>query len=116
MKKRIMIIEDDQGILDVMKSILDIHGYDVALQSAIPSGKTINNPPDLFILDLWLGRSDGRKICRLLKKGEKTKHIPIMLVSAVTGLSKYAQDCGADDFLEKPFEIKDLVSKVKKLL
>lgn len=117
MKKKIMLVEDDEGILDVMKVVLEMNGYEVICASCCAvAKKEQRKAPDLYILDLWVGRTDGSKICSCLKKDIKTRHIPVMLVSASRDLKTTAKKVGADDYLEKPFEIDDLLTKVKKLV
>ncbi|MBI2600163.1 response regulator transcription factor, partial [Candidatus Daviesbacteria bacterium] len=104
-KKKVLVAEDDQGIADVVKTILEMNGFEVAIavdEQTIKEMRT--NLPDLLLLDLWMGHSDGKLICRNLKSQASTKHIPIILVSATRDLAKTAKDFGADDFLEKPFD------------
>lgn len=115
MKKKVLIAEDDEGILDILKIILEMHEYNVDI---VRGGKIIkdmqNKLPDLLLLDVWLGKTDGRKICQILKKQASTKNIPIILISATTNLAQSMKDSGADDYLEKPFEMNDLLAKVEK--
>lgn len=116
-KRKVMVAEDDQGISDVLKTILEMHGYEVAVALDEQTVKNINTElPDLLLLDLWMGRSDGRIICKTLKSQPATKHIPIILVSATRDLAKTAKEFGADDFLEKPFDMDNLVKKIRKFL
>ncbi|MCR4305996.1 MAG: response regulator [Candidatus Daviesbacteria bacterium] len=116
-KKKILVAEDDQGIADVVKTILEMNGFEVFIavdEQGVKSMKT--DLPDLLLLDLWMGHSDGKIICRALKSQPSTKHIPIILVSATRDLAKAAEEFGADDFLEKPFDMDNLVKKIRKFL
>lgn len=111
--KKIMIADDDPGIVDAVEMMLKFEGYEV---SSTVNGATVldmqNEYPDLFLLDIWMSGQDGRDICRELKKKKNTKKIPIIMISASTDLEKSAKDAGADDFLEKPFDMKDLLQKI----
>ena len=111
--KKIMIADDDPGIVDAVEMMLKFEGYEV---SSTVNGATVldmqNEYPDLFLLDIWMSGQDGRDICRELKKKKDTKKIPIIMISASTDLEKSAKDAGADDFLEKPFDMKDLLQKI----
>ena len=108
-----MIADDDPGIVDAVGMMLEFEGYNV---SSTMNGATVldieSELPDLFLLDIWMSGHDGRDICRELKKKAKTKNIPVIMISAGTGLAKSAKDAGADDFLEKPFNMMDLLQKI----
>jgi DNA-binding response OmpR family regulator len=115
--KKIMVADDDPGIVDAICLMLDFEGYEV---SSTVNGATVidmkNEYPDLLVLDIWMSGQDGRDICRQLKKDEKTSHIPVLMISASKDIRQSALDSGADDFLAKPFEMDDLLSKIDVLL
>lgn len=110
-----MIAEDDSGILEAMQIMLEDAGYEVMTTG---DGKTVQDMkdelPDLLLLDIWMSGMDGTDICQHLKSQNRTKHIPIILCSANKDTQKLAKGSGADDFLAKPFEMEDFLSKVKK--
>ena len=112
-QKKILIADDDPGILDAIEMMLEFEGYQV---SSTSDGSTIldlkDNYPDLLLLDVWMSGQDGRDICKELKRRKSTKNIPVILVSASTDLKKSARESGADDFLEKPFNMTDLLNKI----
>lgn len=115
--KKIMIADDDPGIVDAVELMLEFEGYEV---SSTMNGATVlelrEEFPDLFLLDIWMSGQDGRDICRELKKNELTRNIPVIMISASTGLARSAREAGADDFLEKPFNMTDLLNKIAKHL
>jgi DNA-binding response OmpR family regulator len=115
--KKIMIADDDPGIVDAVEIILDFEGYEV---SSTVNGSTVLDMktefPDLLLLDIWMSGSDGRDICRELKQRMDTRAIPIIMISASRDIERSAYEAGADDFLAKPFEIDDLLGKIKRLL
>ena len=115
-QKRITVADDDPGILDAVSMMLEMEGYEV---NATLNGNTVltqNELPDAYILDIWMSGSDGRELCKKLKSQEKTKNIPVILISASNDLKHSAEIAGADDFLAKPFEINALLEKVEKAL
>jgi CheY-like chemotaxis protein len=117
MEKKIVVIDDQPDILYVVKSILVRKGYDVATDSTDAILENMKeNYPDLIILDVNLEEMDGGDICHKLKTQESTKHIPIILMSAIMDLPKISDACGADDYLNKPFQSADLLDMVKKNL
>jgi CheY-like chemotaxis protein len=113
--KKIMIADDDPGILDAIGIMLEFEGY--AVQST-PNGTTLltmeDGFPDLLLLDIWMSGTDGRDICKHLKQKESTRNIPIVLISASKDIERSAMEAGADDFIAKPFDINDLLEKIEK--
>lgn len=111
--KQVMIADDDPGILDAVQAMLEFGGYDV---SSTFDGATIldmqDNFPDLLLLDIWMSGTDGRDVCKALKNQGITKDMPIIMISASTELEKSAKEAGADDFLEKPFDMDELLGKI----
>ncbi len=117
-KSRILVIDDDPDILDAIKLTLEDEGYEVNTSSKpITLNKyDLSNLPGLIILDVLLSGSDGREVSRNLKSNPLTKKIPLILISADTAARKNFQGSMADDFISKPFDINDLLEKVKKYL
>lgn len=111
--KKILVADDDPAICDAVSMILQEEGY---LVDTTVDGETIYKMeaefPDLLLLDIWMSGQDGREICKYLKKKELTSQIPIIMVSASRDIEKSAREAGADDFLEKPFKMDDLLSKI----
>ena len=118
MRKKILVVDDDIDILEPLSLLIEAEGYQV---SSIINGKDTfkkidEYQPHLLLLDILMSGVDGRDICRKLKIQEKTKSLPIILMSAHPTANVDAQKCGADDFVAKPFEINDLISKITHLL
>ncbi len=109
--KKILLVDDDLAILDAMSIMLEDEGYEVEVSSDGNPEKNIEKfAPDLILLDIWMSGIDGRTICKTLKTKKETKHIPIIMVSANKDAEKISQDAGANGFLSKPFEMKELFS------
>lgn len=115
--KTILVADDDAAIVDAIALILEDAGYQVqtTLNGEEVTG-LLNNYPNLILLDIWMSGQDGRTICRHLKLQPKTKHIPIIMISANKDTSQIAKESGADDFITKPFEMEELLSKVAKYI
>jgi DNA-binding response OmpR family regulator len=111
---KILVVDDDRDILTVLQILLTQNNYIV---ESVFRWELINKSidsfsPDLILLDISLAGADGRTICKTLKGNAGTKHIPIILFSANTNAEKSFQDYLASDFIAKPFEIDNLISKV----
>ena len=115
---RILVIDDDKPMLEMVKSILDNEGYVVETVSnwTIVFDKIRQYKPDLIILDIFISGSDGRVICKELKKSKTTTNIPVILFSATNRLEAYTKDSNAQGYLKKPFETMELVNIVKEKL
>jgi two-component system phosphate regulon response regulator PhoB len=114
MPKKIVVIEDDNDILDLIQYILEDEGYQVLPAKQTGNIDTIaEHQPDLILLDDRLPGEYGNILCSRIKSNPGTKHIPVVLVSAARDLERVAFNCKADDFLPKPFDLKDLLNLVK---
>jgi len=101
--KTIILVEDDSGIADATKLILQLEGYHVDILINGDGLLEDHTLPDLYILDVQLPGVSGTDICMHLKKQERSKHIPIILLSASPHILKIYKDACADIALEKPF-------------
>lgn len=119
-KEQILVIEDEEDILELVRYNLSKEGYKVegvvSGEEGLKVAQKVN--PDLVVLDLMLPGVDGLEVCRVLKREQVTRGIPIIMMSAkgeesdvVSGL-----ELGADDYVTKPFSPKILVARVKAVL
>jgi len=120
MKKKILIVDDEAQLVEMLKLRLESCGYEAltALDGQVGLDRAKKDRPDLIILDLMLPKIDGYKICRMLKFDEKYKSIPIVMFSARAQESdeKLGYEVGADAYIVKPFESSVLLAKIKELL
>lgn len=110
---RILVVDDDLDFLVLMKFILKNNHYEVRLISNWQEIKTTvkSFQPHLIILDIFLGARDGRKICKELKEDRETKKIPVILYSSSKS-NEIHSACNAQAFVEKPFEILELLKTI----
>lgn len=120
LREKILIVDDDLDILDVLKIMLEAEGYEVIEghdgQEALDIIKKI--VPDLLIIDFKMPRMNGDEVCRILKQDILVQHMPIIML---TGKGEIADkvhgiNAGADDYMVKPFEPQELVARVKMVL
>lgn len=117
MSARVLVIEDDEAILKLIRRSLAYEGYQVVTATDGPSGLTVarDNPPDLVVLDLMLPGLDGLEVCRRLRSGGPT---PIIILTAKDSINDRVMglDMGADDYMVKPFNLDELLARVRALL
>ncbi|SFT77117.1 Response regulator receiver domain-containing protein [Chryseobacterium formosense] len=115
--KTIFIVEDETGIRDALQLLLSFENYDVRSFATV---KAFNNRdqssvPDLFIMDVRLPDGLGTDLCNQIKEDEKTANIPVMIISAHAKADEVINSCKADEFISKPFDIDDVITKIERL-
>lgn len=119
-KKKILIVDDEPHTVQTVKDRLEFGGYEVitAVDGEEALSKARNDAPNLILLDLMLPKMNGYEVCQLLKFDQKYKHIPIIMLTARTQETdkNMGKETGADEYVTKPFEFDDLVSKIKTYL
>ena len=119
-KEKILVVDDEQDIIELIRYNLELEGFRVTSvyngEDALRLAK--REPPDLLILDLMLPGMDGLEVCQVLKKESQTNHIPIIMLTAKTGEPDIVVglELGADDYITKPFSMRELVARVKAVL
>jgi len=117
MSKKILVIDNDQDILDIISFILEENGFNIVLsRSANVLNDVLQIRPDLILLDDWPDRSKGNQLCKNLKESHTTSHIPVIILSTLSDLAQAAADCGADNYIQKPFDIDYLTEVVTTVL
>ncbi|PIU84173.1 MAG: hypothetical protein COS68_00150 [Elusimicrobia bacterium CG06_land_8_20_14_3_00_38_11] len=120
MNKKILIVDDEPAILRILGDVLTDEGYNVIAatdgETGIEKAKEFN--PVLIILDVMLPGINGFEVCKLLKENEQTKKISIIILTGISTLVEHKQKAlqlGADDYITKPFDMSDLLNRVKTL-
>ena len=117
--KKILVVDDDDDVLETIQLILEIGGYEVEpLNDAEVVFERIEEfGPDLILLDVVLGKIDGRVICSQIKCHSETGNIPILMMSGLYDLKEVQNmECAPDDFMSKPFKMDVLLEKIEKLV
>jgi CheY-like chemotaxis protein len=116
MAKKILIVDDNEFMMEVMTFILMNKGYEVM---ALDNGENVlnsvsTNRPDLVILDITMPGMDGREVCKLLKLNPSTRQLPVIMCSANDDIKDALTQKGApDDVLQKPFDTNELIEKIE---
>lgn len=119
-KRRILIVDDNIDAVELLRKRLRSEGYDTgeAYDGEEALTKVTEYNPDLVVLDVMMPKLDGYEVCRQLKVNENTKYIPVLMLTAKSDVESKVKglDIGADDYLPKPFDYKELSARVRSLL
>jgi DNA-binding response OmpR family regulator len=111
---RIVVIEDNPDIKEIMDYILKDEGYEViSSENGAIASTFVDIKPDLVLMDELLPGKRGSEWCAIIKADEAISHIPVILVSTMPNLEDLATKSGADGFLEKPFNIANLSALIR---
>ncbi|UII24977.1 response regulator [Fulvivirga maritima] len=118
MAAKILVYDDDEDILEICKYILESRGYEVFTRQTC--GQVLSDlkevRPDAVIMDNWIPTIGGVRATQLIKQDEEFFKTPVLLFTASKNAQSLAIEGGADDYIEKPFSLKDMEEAVKKLL
>jgi DNA-binding response OmpR family regulator len=119
-KPRLLIVEDDQDISNMLRIYFSGQGYEVdtALRGSIALEKTRQDMPHLIVLDIMLPDIDGFEVCKVLRTNTRTSHVPIIFLTQKDERSDKLQgfELGADDYITKPFDIEELKLRVQRAI
>ncbi len=119
-QKKILVVDDEVDLVETIRFPLESEGFTVLVsyngEDALNQARTEN--PDLILLDIMLPKLDGYKVCRLLKFDERYRNIPILMLTAKTQEKDktIGIETGADEYITKPFDMDELLEKVKAYL
>jgi DNA-binding response OmpR family regulator len=115
-QKKVLIIEDDAGIQELISYILEEEGFRV--DTTVHSLATDLTPhkADLILLDEWVNKKEGHMLCKEIKMMHATQHIPVIILSTSVDIKEIAKNCDADGYISKPFDIDEVVKEVKRVL
>jgi PleD family two-component response regulator len=116
-KTKLLIVDDDRNVITIIRDSFDSMQFEIleAVNGKEALGVVFAESPDMIILDIMMPDMDGYKVCQELKKHESTKNIPIIILSAKTGIEDklMAMGLGVDDYVVKPFDPRELKARVK---
>lgn len=116
--KKIMICDDDLGILEVLEMMLELEGYTVFKESN--SSNLMNEikrtSSDLLLMDLWMPVLSGDQVLKTIRTTKEFQNLPVIILSASVDGSKIASNAGANDFIAKPFNMDEMITTINHLL
>jgi DNA-binding response OmpR family regulator len=119
-KPLILVAEDEEDVRELIVSVFEFSGFDVveAPNGAEAVDLALANPPDVILLDVRMPKMTGFEACQALKAEDRTKHIPVVFLSAYGQEAEVATglELGAEEYLTKPFDLTELVNRITKIL
>lgn len=117
-KTKILVVDDDSGIGEMLKTLLEFYGYEVIVTEKPDEAEKLieNHEIDLVIPDMLISGVNGTDVCARLRANEPTADIPVLMMSALHDAGKKCKKAGANDFIAKPFEMDDLQEKINSIL
>ncbi len=114
----ILVVDDDPDIGIMLKMMLEFKGYDVTLLNRADRTHDVlrDQNIDLVILDMLIAGDNGTDVCAAIRKEKSKNGLPVMMISALPDARQSCLQAGANEFLSKPFEMQDLLSKVQQLI
>jgi two-component system phosphate regulon response regulator PhoB len=116
-KKKVLIIENDRDIREIVSYILEEEGFltlgtaeHESIESLLPF------KPDVILIDEFINSKPGHRLCHKIKQEDQLKHIPVIIISTAHDIELIATECQANDYVRKPFNIHEVVEKVVQLI
>lgn len=117
MKKKVLIIENDQDIREIVEFILHEQGLDtLSIPEPDDLSEIIPFAPDVILLDEFINRRPGHRLCRKIKQIVLLSTIPVIIISTANDIELIAAECDANDYIRKPFDVGDLVEKIVRIV
>lgn len=116
--KKILVVDDDAGIGEMLKTLLEFYDYQVLVTEKPDEAEelVIKNDIDLVLLDMLISGVNGTDVCIRLRENEKTADTPVIMMSALHDAGPKCRNAGADDFIDKPFEMDELIAKINEVI
>jgi two-component system phosphate regulon response regulator PhoB len=117
LKKKVLIIENDQDIRHIVEFVLEQQGFETL---SIPEPEDLSVifsfKPDVILLDEFINNRPGHRLCLKVKQVESLKHMPVIILSTANDIELIATECQANDYISKPFDIESVVEKVVRIV
>lgn len=113
LKKKVLIVENDQDIRHIVAFILEEQGFEtLSIPEPEDLAAIVPFKPDVILLDEYINSRPGHRLCRQIKQVPGLKQVPVIILSTANDIELIAKECEANDFIRKPFDVSDIVNKV----
>src|ERR1700761_9566419 len=116
-KRKVLIIENDRDIRDIVEFILSDEGFEtLSISEPQSMDPILRFAPDVILIDEFINSKPGHRLCLKIKNTQPLNQIPVIVLSTANNIELIATECQANDYIRKPFDIKDVVDKVVRLV
>jgi two-component system phosphate regulon response regulator PhoB len=116
-KRKVLIIENDADIRDIVDYILVGEGFTtLSISEPETMEHILRFAPDVILIDEFINSKPGHRLCLKIKNTKQLNHIPVIVLSTASDIELIATECQANDYISKPFDVKEMVEKVVKVL
>lgn len=117
MKKKVLIIENDQDIRHIVEFILQEQGFDtLSIPEPDDLAEIVPFKPNVILLDEFINSKPGHRLCRKIKQVPALALTPVIILSTANDIELIAKECDANDYIRKPFDVADVVGKVLRMV
>ena len=115
---KILVVDDDSGIGEMLKTLLEFYGYEVDVtEKSLKAEELIQEKNiDIVLLDMLISGVDGTDVCAGIRQNPEISETPVLMMSALHDAGPKCKKAGANDFIAKPFEVEDLTERIEKIL
>jgi DNA-binding response OmpR family regulator len=117
MKKKVLIIENDSDIRNIVEFILSEQGFNtLSVPEPETLGEILQFRPDLILIDEFINSKPGHRLCLRIKQEPMLAHLPVIVLSTANNIELIATECKANDYIRKPFDVEEMVDKVIRVI
>lgn len=115
---KILVVDDDSGIGEMLKTLLEFYGFEVFVTEKPLETETLilKHNIDLVLLDMLISGVNGTDVCTSIRENDQTAETPVLMMSALHDAGPKCKNAGANDFIAKPFEMDELITRIKEIL
>lgn len=115
---KILVVDDDSGIGEMLKTLLEFYGYEVIVteKPLETQDLILQHNIDIILLDMLISGVNGTDVCAEIRENPETQDTPVLMMSALHDAGPKCKEAGANDFIAKPFEMEDLIEKINGVL
>ncbi len=117
MKRKILVIENDNDIRNIIALVLEEEGFET---HSVPEPKNLEEilyfKADVILVDEFINNKPGHRVCLQIKQYEQLKNVPVIILSTANDIEVIVTECSANDYVKKPFDIQELIDKVIRVI
>lgn len=116
-KKKVLVVENNYDIRDIVAYILEEEGFEcMGISEPESMIGLLAFKPDIILIDEFINSQPGHRLCVKIKQHESLRHVPVIILSTANNIELIVEECKADDYIRKPFDVDEIVGKVNRII